>query len=330
MVDKMRGKARMLIHTPAELASEHLAWARHNKSVPGIPWGVPSVDRKMIPMRPGDLVGIMGRPGHGKSSVMAALARGESSRIIERGAEASEAVVTVTWESSAEELENFFIADENASASDVAWGRADIDYLERKAVKRARVPIWVIGHGIGRVSVDTPRMTVDVVYNAIESMKEDYGVTPTLVLLDYVQIIPVANASERTAQVSEAVIRAKELAQRAGVPIVMGVQARREVDDYKLPIPEKGDAQYSSAIEQTCDKLFALWRPAISPGFENKLIEVEGCVAPVEVSKRLMILRMLKQRFEDGRFTWALHFAPEYLTLCELELRNHETRGWEP
>jgi replicative DNA helicase len=329
MIETMKDKAKLLIHTPADLAAEHLAWARRNMAVPGIPWDVRSVDNWMIPMRPGDLVGVMGRPGHGKSSIMAYLARCEAKRIMERGTETTEAVVYVTWESSAEELENFFVADDKASASDVAWGRADIEYLEKKAVKRARVPIWVIGHGIGRASVDTPRMTVDVVYDAIESMQADYGVKPSLVLLDYVQIIPVAKANERTAQVTEAVIRAKELAQRAGVPIVAGVQARREVDTYKLPIPEKADAQWASGIEQTCDKLFGLWRPAISPGFENKLIEIEGCAAPVEVTQRLMILRMLKQRFEDGRFTWALHFAPQYLTLCELELRNHETRGWE-
>jgi len=313
----------ILIHTPADLATEHLNWAKRNKAVPGIPWGVRSVDTKMIPMRPGDLVGVMGRPGHGKSSIMAYFARSEAKRIMERGAEDTEAVIYVTWESSAEELENFFVADERASASDIAWGRADLDYLTRKAVKRARVPIWVIGHGIGRASVDTPRMTVDVVYDAIESMQADYGVKPSLVLLDYVQIIPVYHANERTAQVTEAVIRAKELAQRVGVPIVAGVQARREVDTYKLPIPEKADAQWASGIEQTVDKLFGLWRPCISPGFENKLIDVEGCPAPVEVNQRLMILRMLKQRFEDGRFTWALHFAPQYLKLCELELRNY-------
>ena len=241
----MKKDPRTLIHTPADLATEHLAWAKRNVEEQGIPWGIPSVDRHVIPMRPGDLVGLIGRPGHGKSSLMAYLARTQAKRIMARGTADKEAVVYVTWESSAEEIENFFIADDKMSASDIAWGRADIEEIKRRAVKRARVPIWVIGHGIGRASPNTPRMTVDVVYQAIESMQEDYGIRPVLVLLDYMQLIPVMKSESRVERVTDAVIRAKELAQRAAVPVVAGVQARRDVDKYKQPIPEKSDAQWA-------------------------------------------------------------------------------------
>ena len=321
----MKGDFKKLIHTPADLSVEHLNWARRNATMPGMSWGIPIVDKYVIPMRPGDLVGLIARPGHGKSSIMAYLARTEAKRIMERNASDTEAVIYVTWESSAEELENFFAADDKISASDVAWGRADIDALTRKAVKRAAIPIWVIGHGIGRATANTPRMTVDVVYSAIESMQADYGVKPTLVLLDYIQLIPVTQAGERVMQVTEAVIRAKELAQHAAVAAVAGVQARREVDTYKQPIPEKADAQWASGIEQTVDKLFGFWRPCLSPGFENQLIEVEGVPGTHDVNQRLIIMRMLKQRGEDGRRTWALHFAPQYLKLNEIEFANDNT-----
>lgn len=316
----MKGDFRQLIHTPADLAVEHLDWATRNATMPGMSWGIPTVDRYVIPMRSGDLVGIMARPGHGKSSLLAYLARTESKRIIERGTQETEAVVYVTWESSAEELENFFAADETTSASDVAWGRADIEHLKRKSIKRAAIPIWVIGHGIGRATKETPRMTVDVVYAAIESMQADYGVKPVLVLMDYIQLIPVMKAGERVMQVTEAVIRAKELAQRTPVPIAAGIQAGRDVDKYKQPIPEKADAQWASGIEQTVDKLFGLWRPCLSPGFENATIEIAGVPSTYDVNQQLLIMRMLKQRGEDGRHTWALHFAPQYLTLCQFEL----------
>lgn len=462
----MKKDPRTLIHTPADLASEHLAWAKRNIEEPGIPWGIPAVDRYVIPMRPGDLIGLIGRPGHGKSSLMAYLARAHAKRIMARGTADKEAVVYVTWESSAEEIENFFIADDQVSASDIAWGRADIEEIKRRAVKRARVPIWVIGHGIGRASPNTPRMTVDVVYQAIESMEEDYGIRPALVLLDYMQLIPVMRAESRVERVTDAVIRAKELAQRAAVPVVAGVQARRDVDNYKYPIPEKSDAQWAclagdvkilnsqsgthttaielwktmhecghhfsvyaldentlkigkanivaakrnpkeriyklicsdgstiranarhrfytqhgwtklselslgdyvamakrlpelswrqivsiepdgfehtydfhvpglnnfvandfvvhnSGVEQTVDKLFGLWRPILSPGFENMVIEIEGINGTIVVNDKLLIMRMLKQRFEDGRRTWALYFAPQYLKLAEMELRNN-------
>lgn len=255
---------RTLIHTPADLAIEHLDWAKRNRETPGVPWGIKGIDKKVIPMRPGDLVALIGRPGHGKSTALAFFARAESKRIAARGTQQKEAVVYVTWESSAEEIENFFAADDTYSASDIAWGRADPEYLTARAAKRAAVPIWVIGHGIGRAKAGTPRMTVDAVYRAIESMEEDYGVKPSLVLLDYIQIIPVEKAAERTEQVSEAVIRAKELAQRIGVPIVAGVQARRDVDGYKVPIPEKSDAQWScvSGDTQIMDSSSGRWYSA--------------------------------------------------------------------
>jgi len=323
-----KGDVRVLIHTPADLAVEHLEWAKRNRTSPGVPWGIRGIDAKVIPMRAGDLVAMIGRPGHGKSTIMAYFARAESKRIAQRGTQDKECVVYVTWESSAEEIENFFAADDKFSASDIAWGKADPEYLTAKAARRAAMPIWVIGHGIGRAKPGTPRMTVDAVYQAIESMEQDYGVKPSLVLLDYIQIIPVERAAERTEQVSEAVIRAKELAQRIGVPIVAGVQARRDVDLYKTPIPEKSDAQWSSGIEQAVDKLFGLWRPSLSPNFEEgSLIEIEGVPSSVVVTQNLMIVRLLKQRFEDGRATWALHFAPQYLRLCELELQNTEQTG---
>ena len=54
----MKGDVRKLIHTPADLATEHLTWATRNATLPGMTWDIPIVDRYVIPMRPGDLVGI--------------------------------------------------------------------------------------------------------------------------------------------------------------------------------------------------------------------------------------------------------------------------------
>ena len=68
---------RQLVHSPAELAAEHVAWAKHLKDAPGIPFGIPAVDAKVIPFHPGDMVVFVARPGHGKTSFLAYLARGK-------------------------------------------------------------------------------------------------------------------------------------------------------------------------------------------------------------------------------------------------------------
>ena len=81
------------------------------------------------------------------------------------------------------------------------------------------------------------------------------------------------------------------------------------------------DAQWASSIEQTSDKVFGLWRPCITeePG---RTVQIEGMKTELEINDRLLIIRLLKQRGDRGRFTWAMFFAPEYLKLAELETRH--------
>lgn len=311
---------RILVHTPAELAQEHLQWAETIQADPGIQFGISCIDKLVIPMRPGDLVSIIARPGHGKTSLMAYLARQEANRIVARNKIDKEAVVYVTWEQSAEELEAFFQADGQYSVSDVAWGRVDLDIIRKKAIGRARIPIWVIGHGISRVGKMIPRMTPEVILGAIETMQIDFGIKPTLMLFDYIQLIPIPNVKDRVQQVTEVPIRVKELALRIGAPAVVGVQASRNVDSKAEKIPEMRDAQWSSSIEQTSDKVFGLWRPwqTEEPNAVLKLLNGEG----FRVNEWLLVMRLLKQRGDRGRHTWALYFEPHYMRLAEMEINR--------
>lgn len=312
-----------LVHSPVDLSNELLIYAESTQTYPGVPFGIPSIDRIVIPMRPGNLICLIGRPGAGKSSMLAYLARHEARRIMARGKQFQEVVVYVTWESTAEELEAFFQADEKVSVSDIAWGRADMEYLKQKAQSRPSMPIWVVGHGIGRIGKKMPRMTLESVLGALETMHTDYGVKPTLMLFDYLQLIPVPRAIDRIAQVTEAPLLVKELAQRVGIPAVCGVQARQEVDRTRDKIPELSDAQWSSAIGQTADKVFSLMRPILYFPDGGK-IEATWMKdkTQIDITDTLLIMRLLKQRMEQGRYTWALHFDPRYLRLTEMELRD--------
>lgn len=320
---KSQGNVRQLIHTPAEAAYNYLAWAESVQQNPGIPWGIPALDKKVIPLRPGNLVGIIGRPGNGKTSLLCCLARQEAKRILARGAEATEAVVYVTYESAVEELENFFQLDDTDehqySASDVAWGRVDMDVLRKRSVSRVSMPIWLIGHGVhpsAKNATKPPRMYTETVLQAIEAMHQDFGVKPVLVLFDYLQLVPVERAVDRMQQVTEAPILLKEFALRARVPVVAGVQARREVDQREAKIPEMEDCQWGSSIEQAMDKLFSIWRPCTTED-AGTLVEILDKRHPV--TETLCVIRMLKQRGDAGRYTWIMHFAPQYLRLAEME-----------
>jgi hypothetical protein len=247
------------------------------------------------------------------------LAKREATRIVARNATESEAVVYITWEQSAEELECFFQADGEYSASDIAWGRVDLDTIRHKAIKRATIPIWVIGHGIARADQQTPRMTPNVVLGAIETMQADFGVRPTLMIFDYIQLIPTEQAKDRVQQVTEMPIKIKELALRVGAPAVAGVQAARAVDGRREKIPEIRDAQWASSIEQTSDKVFGLWRPWQTEEPDD-VIELGD--SRYQTNEWLLILRLLKQRGDRGRHTWAMYFQPQYMKLALLETRR--------
>ena len=150
---------RELVHTPAELAKEHVIWAETLAGVPGVPFGIPAVDKHVIPFHPGDMVVIVARPGHGKTSMLAYLARAEAKRIQQRGTAETENVVYVTWEQVTEEINAVLDVSDQYSASDIAWGRVDMDAVKRHALKRAGLPISIIGDSLSRTNAKSPGCT---------------------------------------------------------------------------------------------------------------------------------------------------------------------------
>ena len=326
---KVQPSYRSLVHTPAELADEYVKWAENLQDAPGVSFGLESIDEVVIPFHPGDMIVVCGRPGHGKTSIMAYLARAEATRIQERDAVDREAIIYVTWEQVAEELESVFQQNAVYSASDLAWGKVKIEDVRKQVISRAGLPIWIVGESLARSGRRTPRMTTNIVFEAIASIAEDFnGVQPVLLLLDYIQLIPVQNARERIQQVSEAAHLVKELAKRVKCPIVVGAQARRDVDDRDWRVPGLRDVQWASAIEQTCDKFFGVWRPYITQprGRDGAVLPIKVAGKNFEVTENLLVLQLLKQRFEQGRHTWTLYFDPELLKLAEMERNLDDAR----
>lgn len=299
----------------------HVDYYKGLLSDPGITWGIPGVDQRVIPQRPGNMTVICGRPGHGKSTLLA-----RQAKLTAAGLEpdSGQCVVYVTWEQTAEELEAFFATNDQYTSTDYAWARVPLDAVERQVRSRAALPLWVIGHSLKHAGTPMPRMTPEVVYRAIETMASDFSrpFRPRLLCLDYMQLIPVVgHQSSKVERINEAVIQAKELAMRVGCPVMIAVQAARAVDDRKIKIPQERDAQWCSAIEQTADKFFGVWRPFKTED-EGKPIVFQG--HNVDITPDLFVLQMSKQRFDEGRHTWLCSFSPSELKLVELELDVEE------
>lgn len=314
---------RFFLHSPADATQSYVHWAERLANEPGITYGC-VMDKFIIPLHPGDLMAVVARPGHGKSSWMAYMAKREAENIVKRGKQGEQAVVYISWEQPIEEIEAFFQSGDVYTSSDMAWGRVPLEKIKQRAIKRVNLPVWTIGASLRHANIKKPIMTVDMVYQAIEAMYEEFKISPTLVLLDYLQIIP-AGKGERRDQVTEATYNAKRLAMQIGAPIIAGVQAGRAVDAYSKPLPTMADAQWSSAIEQTADKQISIWRPSKTHSTEeHEFIDVGG--TSYINNEDLFVIKLLKQRFERGYGIWATRFKPQTLELYDYDTRKEFTQ----
>jgi replicative DNA helicase len=312
--------SKFYLHTPAQSSSRYVEWAERLQKEPGITFGC-VLDRCIVPLHPGDLMVVVARPGHGKSAFAAYMAKRTAEQIRGRGAADRECVVYTSWEQPVEELEAFFQSGDAYTSTDLAWGRVDLDVVKRRAIKRVHLPVWMIGYSIKDANKSKPPLTVDTVYETIEAMHSEFSVWPKLICLDYLQIIPIPRVGrqpdkERIARVTEAVIGAKRLAMQVGCPIIACVQAARAVDSRRNPMPTMADLQHSSALEQTADKIIALWRPirTLDPD-KDKPPVIAG--AEYEITEELLAIQLLKQRFDKGSATFAVRFEPQTLTMSD-------------
>lgn len=308
----------LFIHSPAQSTTRFVRWAEWLKTAPKIDFGC-VLDKHVIPLHPGDIMAVLARPGHGKSSWMAYLARRTAQKIVERGEDSKKCVIYFSWEQPVEEIEAFFQSGAAYSSTDLAWGRVDLDIVKTQAVKRASLPVWLGGKSIANAAKKQPEMSIDRIYEGIREMKYNHDYDPILICFDYLQIIPVQGSRSRAEEVAEACYQAKQFAMSVGVPIVVGVQAKRDVDNRSNPMPTMADAQWSSALEQVADKQIALFRP-VKMIDKGESFDISG--KPYIVDEYLMAVKLLKQRFDEGSGIWPLHFKPQ-----TLEVKDYETHS---
>jgi replicative DNA helicase len=310
------------LHKPDQQAGEFLAWAQGIKDSPGIPFGIDEVDRAVLPLRKGTETILLGRPGMCKTSLLLALAKQESERIIERGEWESKAVVYVSYEQTAEELSA--ILQTNIPLDDLVRGSADDKLIRQTSYQMVKRGIWIVGHGLGRANARAPRLTPENVWRTIRVIQEEYEREITLLCFDYLQIVPIERARDRVQAVTEIPIRVKELAMAVGCPVVLAAQAGRQVDGYDWPIPRLADCQWGSSIEQAADLVLALWRPYNTYGETDEQIPIVcgGREQMYPVTDKLLVMRMLKQRFRQGHHTWPLYLDPETLEMNYMTLER--------
>jgi len=315
-----------IIYTSDMLSKQHVEFAEKIHNDPGMRWGIPAVDNRIIPARGGDVAVILGRPGDGKTTVLCHLAADHASNIVRDGTDAKETVVYVTWEGTVDKIYAALLSSRGQySSTDFYWGRVSVDQAKGAAIRSGIMPITFIGFSSFR-KTGFKQITLDDVLRAVEAIESGDGTPKRKVrclYLDYAQLIAVPGAVNRTEAASDAIIGIKNLGMRLDIPSFVGGQAGRQVDSYQVKLAGPADAQHSSQIEQHVDYGFSIWRPIRTEPYDENtenLIPIYGRRLPVHPN--LVILKNWKQRGDDVGGWWALYLRPEYIRLAEMEL-NH-------
>lgn len=220
----------------------------------GQPWGFPSLDRLLLPLRGGQLVVLAARPSCGKTS----LALNAALSIAERGGR----VLFVSLETQEVDLALRVLA---------SAGRVNLGSLSRGQMTEAD---WrCANEGAQRVSKlpllidDDYEATVSKITRKAERLQRRGGLVA--IFVDYLQLIEPEGAGRdnREREVAAVARGLKKLAKRLDVPVVALAQLNR--DSAKAGAERKpvaSDLRESGALEQDADAIVLMHRVGVPMG----------------------------------------------------------------
>ena len=334
---------RSIIHPPqsvGEISTENLAMRRAAYNEGGLARGLPMYSATLditdpdkdglLPVLRGEMMTIIGRPGHAKTSTMIRLSRARSQDISTRAAlgdkdAARRKVLYISYEQTIEDLNAFHVAaslsqEKALSITSMAMGKIDdaqweeIEFINQR---RAADPLWFIGHSIQRPSM-IRRLGTDELARVFETVQDWQGGDSFIIdsiFIDYLQAMPYHG--EKAQGVSDNLDELKLLAKSvARASIVVGVQAKREVDERDDPTPQMNDGQWTSNIEQASDKV-------ISQIFPAKYFAQKETFGDIIINgKQQMKITVLKQKMGPAPFARWVYFDTRYNILNDLETRR--------
>jgi len=293
----------------------------------GVKMGLGVVDDYMLPGRPGELITILGMTSNYKSGLMQFWARYVANDIVESQIE-NECVIYVTWEQAIEEMLTFDLsATARLSVTDVLRGQISEDEMERLRLihgpRRAVMPVYLIGHSLAE-GHKRPHLTLSAIGQALMYIREEFGVKPRIVFLDYLQLMQSEGGEDRRMQIFRNVQRSKDMALAMACPVVLAVQANRETYNEAWGVPRITSGLESSAIEHTSDKSLGVWMPKTTHEVGKQLVVKE---ATLEVTENLLILKLLKQKMGPAGKWWSLYVDPAHNLIAEMEIEHVDLSG---
>lgn len=297
-----------------------------------INFGLPALDGYLNPFMEGDLITILGRPQNGKTLIAMWLLDTIVNRCLSFE---NKVVILVTTEVTVERSILYQLARIcNISVRSALRGELTPDELkglDMAALKIGSMPLFIIGHSSKRSKDNKrarPQLTPENIEKCIEYIFNHYKdevtgtyVEPALIVIDYLQRLYNANPIQIPPPqfYSGAVDWAKNLAFWGGCPVVLNVQAGREVDTREIKMPTMKDGQFTSNIEQSSDFSFGTWMPKTC-GYEIVKNAHKSIPSRLQVTDRLLLLSCLKQKDGPAGSWFPLYVEPEHLKVGQMQI----------
>lgn len=330
-----------LIHSPTEVFTNGQRYLerRRDGSAYGVPLCLDSLDKPyperpidetFLPVWPGELIAVIGRPGNGKTGLMMWWARTWAKELQRRG-EMNRCVLYITYEQTIEELNAFNLAAETGiSITKLATGQANEQEwgsVKASGAKRAELPLWFGGHSFERRNGQKrPPMTTDTIAEMVQAVQNWDSAERRevdMVFVDYLQRIPFSGRPEsKVVGHTEQLDSLKDTAIQLGTRVVVGIQAKREVDGKALPIPSQEDGQWTSNVEQSSDGILTVCRP------RKYRQEGEEFGSQTVHGDTQMVITVAKRKLGPDNFARWVKFDPRYNRLDNLEMKHVDFSDW--
>jgi len=268
--------------------------AREGRIERGAPYGIPSLDRMTLGLRPGQMVVMAGRPGMGKTTFGVAIAL--------NAAKAGHGVYFVSLEMAAQELAERALAASvfsprhrnPLSYRDIAKGKdlkdEDLWALSEAQKRLNRYPLEI---------EQQPGLTISQIAARARQARanmERKGQRLSVVVIDHLGLIQATKrySGNRVQEITEITGAIKVLAKELGVAVVVLSQLSRETEKREEKRPQLSDLRDSGSIEQDADMVIGLYREAYY--LEHKANPTPEDLAKLEASRDTLEIEILKQR----------------------------------
>ena len=220
---------------------------KHKDETIGVPTGFKNMDKLLGGLQKSDLLIIAARPGMGKTSLMLSIAQNASRKYHQR-------VAIFSLEMASEQLVQRLISAETG---------IDSQRLRIGNLREEEWPTFIQATGaLSETMVfidDTPSISAMQVRTKARRLYAEYGLD--LLIIDYLQLMQsdrrIDNRVQEISQLSRAL---KGLARELNIPVLVGSQLSRAVEQRNDKHPMLSDLRESGAIEQDADVVMFIYR----------------------------------------------------------------------